>query len=163
MSRTQLLMHIPVAILLSASLGYAQETVPLSAGEFNRVDRSHWASGTATVVQTAHSDGLSVIFEDGFKSAAGPDLRVVLSPNANPKRGKDLGEYTELGLLRETAGAQSYEIPADVSADAIGSVVIYCKKFDFIFSIATLSPTESSEDMGSDEEADSVGQMESNG
>ncbi|MEE9206914.1 MAG: DM13 domain-containing protein [Gemmatimonadota bacterium] len=146
MRRTLLLLHIPAAILVSASLGYAQDTVSLRAGEFSRVDRSHWASGTATVIQMAETESLSVVFESAFKVAAGPDLRVVLSQNPDPKRGRDLGKYTELGLLTTTEGSQTYEIPAGVSAESIGSVVIYCKKYDVIFSTATLALIESPEE-----------------
>ncbi|MEN8144107.1 MAG: DM13 domain-containing protein [Gemmatimonadota bacterium] len=144
MRHRQLLTYIPAAILASASLGYAQEN-SISAGEFRRLDAAHWASGTASVVETGDSGGISVLFESGFKAAPGPDLRVVLSKNPNPASGKDLGEYTELGLLSATEGSQSYEIPAGVSLESLGSVVIYCKAYDIIFSTATLAPAEPAE------------------
>ena len=115
-----------------------QDTL-LSSGEFNRIDRSHWARGRAAIYQTA--EGTFVLeFLDDFASARGPDLRVVLSPHRNPRRGRDLGEYVELDHLRESSGVQSYIIPDGVDVSATNSVVIYCKRFNVIFSVAQLSP-----------------------
>ena len=129
---------LPVGSGRAAAVVTKQDTV-VSSGQFGRIDRSHWARGTATVYHTSAGD-LVLQFADAFESARGPDLRVVLSSHANPRRGRDLGEFIELDRLKQASGAQSYAIPADVDVGAVRTVVIYCKRFDVIFSTARMAP-----------------------
>ncbi len=121
----------------------AQDETPntaLRSGEFNRIDRGHWARGGVSIDST--EDGTFVLaLTDEFASARGPDLRVVLSRHNNPQDGNDLGQYVELDHLRERSGAQRYIIPDGVNATQMNSVVIYCKRFNVIFSVARLTPT----------------------
>ena len=141
------LLFLPLTVVLDssddeadrsvASKGeFAQDTV-LSAGEFNRIDRSHWARGSAEIVRT--QNGHIVRLGTGFEANPGPDLRIVLSTAANPQNADQLGDYVELGLLESTSGAQSYSVPDDVDLSTVGSVVVYCKRFSVIFSVAELT------------------------
>ena len=50
---------------------------------------------------------------------------------------KDNG-YHDLGRLKGNIGNQNYEVPDDVDVDAQMSVIIYCKPFSVIFSVAPL-------------------------
>ena len=46
--------------------------------------------------------------------------------------------YLDLGKLKGNRGNQNYPIPADVDISIFNSVVIYCKPFAVVFSVATL-------------------------
>ena len=77
---------------------------------------------------------------EDFKVTNGPDLRVILSPAADPGSRDEVSAsgYVELGKLKGNIGSQNYPIPDDVDVAAQGSVVIYCRPFHVIFSVATL-------------------------
>jgi hypothetical protein len=112
--------------------------VPLLAGEFTDVDTAHWANGTATIIRGA--DGAQVLrLGEGFSSARGPDLFVMLSDRERPRDGHRLGDSVTLGELKSTVGGQNYTIPDDVDIAQFKSVVIYCLSFEVIFSTATLA------------------------
>jgi hypothetical protein len=116
----------------------AGEVSPVAAGTFTKIDRLHWAEGTATIYEKT-GGGFALRFEEGFNAANGPDLRVVLSPHASPRDHDELGEYVELAELKGNIGSQNYDIPSDVDLATIQSVVIYCKRFGVLFSTATLA------------------------
>ena len=46
--------------------------------------------------------------------------------------------YLDLGELKGNRGNQNYPIPAGVNISTFNSVVIYCKPFAVVFSVATL-------------------------
>jgi hypothetical protein len=50
----------------------------------------------------------------------------------------DVGDYVDLGILKGNVGNQNYEIPDDVDLSAIKSVVIWCRPFKVVFSVADL-------------------------
>lgn len=127
-------------MILVTSTAESQETV--LSGQFNRLDRSHWAEGRVTVVESG--DGvLSLRFADNFRAPNGPDLRVVLSSSSDPGSGEALQQILELDFLTQNSGPQIYEIPADLEVETVRSVVIYCRRFDVLFSVARLSPPRS--------------------
>ncbi len=110
----------------------------LKSGDFSGVDRFHTGSGKATIYRLP--DGSSLLRLEDFKVTNGPDLRVILSPVQNPD---GAGEVTapghlELSKLKGNLGNQNYEIPSDVDITAFQSVVIFCKPFRVIFSVAPL-------------------------
>ena len=82
-------------------------------------------------------------FED-FEVTNGPDLYVLLSPAADVASSDELDAagYVELGELKGNIGSQNYEIPAEVEVAEQGSVIIYCKAFHVLFSVAPLSDVE---------------------
>ena len=76
-----------------------------------------------------------------FKVTNGPDLRVLLSAHPDPMSRSEVKDdgYVELGKLKGNIGNQNYEIPSGVDISGYRSVVIYCKPFHVIFSVAPLS------------------------
>jgi hypothetical protein len=99
------------------------------AGTGTFVDRGHAGEGTATVL----TDGTQAFlrFEDDFATDNGPDLRV---------RAYVGGEAIDLGELKGNIGAQNYELPADVDPAAVTSVDVWCRRFDYVFTDAELTP-----------------------
>lgn len=99
------------------------------AGTGAFVDRGHPGEGTATVL----TDGTQAFlrFEDDFATDNGPDLRV---------RAYVGGEAIDLGPLTGNIGAQNYELPDDVDPAAVDSVDVWCRRFDYVFTDAELTP-----------------------
>ena len=65
---------------------------------------------------------------------------MILSPHPSPAGSSDVTApgYVELGKLKGNAGNQNYPIEAGVDVGALNSVVIYCKPFRVVFSVAEL-------------------------
>lgn len=116
----------------------APATTPtvLTQGSFIDGDSFHKGSGLATLYQTP-DDSYLLRFDD-FVATNGPDLHVLLSPNAAPVDHASLGEYLDLGALKGNIGAQNYALPAEFDPTQYKSVVIYCLPFQIIFATATL-------------------------
>ncbi len=108
---------------------------PELLGSGNFEDVAHHGSGLAKLFST--EDGGLLRFEN-LDVLNGPDLRVLLSPNANVQSSGDLGEYIELDKLKGNKGNQNYVIGADVDLSQYSSVVIYCKPFHVVFNSAEL-------------------------
>ena len=87
-----------------------------------------------------YPDGTRVLRLEDFNSTNGPDLHVILSPTENPGGQEEVSApgYVNLGKLKGNIGSQNYIIPDDVEIPAQGSIVIYCRAFHVIFSVATL-------------------------
>ena len=109
-------------------------------GMFRDGDSFHKGSGNATIWDLG-TDGFVLRFED-FNVINGPDLRVLLTTHPDPQSRGDVHaddvEYFELGKLKGNIGNQNYPIPDDVDVDDYHSVVIYCKPFQVVFSVAPL-------------------------
>ena len=116
----------------------AAAPVLLKTGTFEGADRFHKGSGVAKLFRAP--DGTHLLRVEDFSVTNGPDLRVILSPVANPQGAGDVTApgYVELGKLKGNVGNQNYPIPPGVDVAAQGSVVIYCKPFRVVFSVATL-------------------------
>ena len=105
---------------------------------FRDGDSFHKGEGKATIYKLA--DGQQVLRFEDFKVTNGPDLRVLLVKNANPQGRGDLDSgYEELGKLKGNIGNQNYTIPNSIDLDEYGSIVIYCKPFHVVFSVASLN------------------------
>ena len=113
------------------------EFVAVAAGMFRDADSFHRGSGSATIYRLP--DGSGVLRLEDFRVTNGPDLRVILTPSANPAgRGDVLQEgHVRLGSLKGNIGDQNYEIPPGADLDSFGSAVIYCMPFSVVFSVAT--------------------------
>ena len=111
----------------------------LSMGNFRDADSFHRGSGTATVYQL--EDGSHVLRFEDFRVTNGPDLRVLLSKAADIANKGEFQqyEYVELDRLKGNIGNQNYVIPADLDVTEYGTVVIYCKPFHVLFSVASLA------------------------
>ena len=114
------------------------EPAALRRGSFRDVDRLHRGSGSATVYRLA--DGAHVLRLQNLEVTNGPDLRVLLASHPDPRSRNDLdgGGYVELAPLKGNVGNQNYAIPADLDVTSYKSVVIYCRPFHVLFSVAPL-------------------------
>ncbi|MCH8745124.1 MAG: DM13 domain-containing protein [Chloroflexi bacterium] len=121
-----------------ASESSADGPVKLKTGELRDADNFHKGSGQATIYR--NTDGSHLLRLENLKVTNGPELHVILTPHPNPMSRSDVSApgYVDLGRLKGNIGNQNYEIPADVDVAAQGSIVIYCKPFHVIFSVATL-------------------------
>ena len=115
-----------------------QAAVKLKSGEFRDQDGFHRGSGQAAVYRGP--DGSYVLRIEEFKVTNGPDLHILLASHADPRRRDDLDGpgYIDLGQLKGNIGSQNYPLPDDLSLADHRSVVIYCKPFHVIFSVAPL-------------------------
>ena len=113
----------------------------VKTGQFRDGDSFHKGSGDATIWDLG-TDGFVLRFED-FNVINGPDLRVLLTTHPDPMSRGDVHaddvDYVELGKLKGNIGNQNYLIPNDLNVDDYHSVVIYCKPFQVVFSVAPLS------------------------
>ncbi len=116
------------------------EAAPMAVktGRFRDADGFHRGSGSATIYRLPPG-GHVLRFED-FMVTNGPDLRVLLSPHPDPTTRDDLraDDYVELARLKGNIGNQNYVIPTEIDIAAQRSVVIYCRPFHVIFSVASL-------------------------
>ncbi len=112
--------------------------VAVATGSFKDADSFHRGKGQATIYRGG--DGALLLRLEELDVTNGPDLHVVLSPHEDPDRSDEvkLEGYLDLGNLKGNRGNQNYPIPAGVDVSIFGSVVIYCKPFAVVFSVATL-------------------------
>ena len=116
----------------------SQGAVKLKAGDFRNADSFHKGSGKATIYRGP--DGSHVLRLENLDVTNGPDLHVILTPHEDAESRDDVHVtgYIDLGKLKGNQGNQNYEIPDAVDVASQGSVVIYCKPFHVIFSVAPL-------------------------
>jgi len=97
-----------------------------------RPGTSYNVSGSATLEQQPNGS-LVLKFGDNFSTSNGPGLEVFLSTTntvgANSRN---------LGRIKSTAGAQSYNVPAGVSLSTYNWVIIHCVPFNVTFGYAQL-------------------------
>lgn len=109
------------AIVLCTTLAFAQS----KEGDFEGTDIS--TSGTAML-----SDEGAITLSSDFQTEEGPNLHVYLAADTTAT------DYTDLGLLEDFSGEQSYELPADADTEAQPLVLIYCTKYSHLFGYAEL-------------------------
>lgn len=124
--------------MMAATAAQMGEVQQVTAGNFKDADAFHQGSGQA-IIFSAPGGGHLLRLEN-LDVTNGPALHVILSPHADPTRGNEvkLPGYADLGPLKGNRGNQNYVIPDGVDISAIKSVVIYCKPFSVVFSVATL-------------------------
>jgi Electron transfer DM13 len=86
-------------------------------------------------------DGTRVVTLDkDFRTKAGPDLKLVLSPRTFDKvtRKNALEGALVLGLLKSNEGTQEYVIPEHVKLDRYKSIAIHCEKYKKLWGAAPL-------------------------
>ncbi len=116
----------------------APQDTMVASGTFVGADDFHKGTGKATLHHVGQD--LTLRFDD-FKVTNGPDLHVVLTKHAAPKKGSEvLAGYVDLGKLKGNIGMQNYPLPHGLNPDEYHAVVIYCKPFNFIFAVAPLKP-----------------------
>ena len=114
------------------------EPVKLKSGQFRDQDRFHKGSGAATIYRLA--DGSRLLRLEDFQVTNGPDLRVILTRAQDPEQAGEVTSpgHLELSKLKGNMGNQNYPIPDDADVSSFNSVVIFCKPFKVIFSVAAL-------------------------
>ena len=114
------------------------EATALKRGDFADADSFHKGEGTATIYRLP--DGSHVLRVESLRVSNGPDLRVILTTHPNPEGRDDVHQtgYVELGKLKGNIGDQNYPVPPEVAPTSFNAVVIYCKPFHVIFSVAPL-------------------------
>lgn len=110
----------------------------IKSGSLRDADSFHRGSGVATIYRLL--DGSHILRLDDLEVTNGPALHVILTPHPNPGSREDVSAegYVDLGKLKGNIGSQNYEIPAEVDVESQSSLVIYCKPFHVIFSVAPL-------------------------
>lgn len=130
--------RVPAEMAMPADPMKMDSTVEkVKSGSFRDADSFHKGSGTATIYRAA--DGKGVLRLEDFRVTNGPDLRVLLVPASNPMGRDDVEGYIELGKLKGNMGNQNYFLPDGEDGSGYGSVVIYCRPFHVVFSVATLN------------------------
>ena len=99
--------------------------------------RAHTTTGTARVIEQA--DGSRVVALVDFRTDAGPDLFVYVTPRAGEGNGVD--GATRLGALKGNIGNQQYALPVDLQLTEAATVVVWCRAFSVSFGAATLRRT----------------------
>ena len=119
--------------------GQMGEATQVASGSFKDADAFHRGSGQA-IIYSAPGGGHLLRLE-ALDVTNGPALHVILPTHEDPTTGDEVKQpgYADLGPLKGNRGNQNYTIPADVDVSAIRSVVVYCKPFSVVFSVATLS------------------------
>ena len=107
-------------------------------GMFRDADGFHRGEGSATIYRLA--DGSHTLRLEDFRVTNGPDLRVLLVAHPDPQGRSDVQDSAsvELDRLKGNVGNQNYPVPPDVSLGDYESVVIYCRPFQVVFSVAPL-------------------------
>ncbi len=113
----------------------------LAAGSF--ISHEHGTTGDVRILELA--DGTRVLRLTGLDTSNGPDLKVWLTdaPVIDGTDGWfvfDDGAYVDLGSLKGNRGNQNYAIPAGVDLTELGSVAIWCDRFNVSFGAAELRP-----------------------
>ena len=104
----------------------------LLQGEWRDGEPGHNGEGIAKILRT--EDGRLVLRVEEFSVTNGPDLFVVLSPDAGGYADGSLN----LGGLKATDGNFNYDIPEGADLSQYKSVVVWCRSFDITFAVATL-------------------------
>jgi hypothetical protein len=114
------------------------EPTLVASGNLRDGESFHKGSGQVTIYQL--EDGSQLLRLENLNVTNGPALHVYLSEHANPMNGNDVNTngFVDLGDLKGNMGNQNYEIPAGTDLSKIKSVVIYCKTFSVVFSVASL-------------------------
>jgi len=106
------------------------------SGSFIGADTFHRGSGKSLVLESKDETFIRL---ENFEVTNGPDLYVVLSKEKKPLESEGIGEHIEIGKLKGNIGNQNYEILKSVDILEYNSIIIYCKAFNVIFAVATLS------------------------
>jgi hypothetical protein len=117
--------------------GAGSDTI-VATGDFDRKDDVHYANGQALIVK--QTDGTHALRLQDLDAANGPDLYIYLSEHRDPTNSEQLheGQDHNLGSLKATTGSFNYTIDPSIDISKVKSVVIYCRAFSVIFSVAAL-------------------------
>ncbi|MEO9970941.1 MAG: DM13 domain-containing protein [Hyphomonadaceae bacterium] len=109
-----------------AAVSTASEAA-LPSGEF--IKKKKKLKGDWSVVER---DGNTYIqFDENFRAARGPDLKIFLSPSdvASVTGDTAVDGSLNLGELQSTKGAQEYLVPEGVNLADYSSVLVHCEQY----------------------------------
>lgn len=112
-------------------------------GNFTEIDPIHQGEGTANIWELVADEDVQryLRFEEDFRVSRGPDLRVYLSINAEPRTGEEMlasDSAVEIGFLKGNLGGQNYLLNDDIDVTQYRSVVIFSAQFGRVFTSARL-------------------------
>ncbi|PSB57113.1 DM13 domain-containing protein [Chamaesiphon polymorphus] len=127
---------------INPSVRPLQLAATVKSGTFVRAEQPT-RGGASIVTQNGRS---FLQLDAGFKtSSQGPDLVVALHRSSNvlggtkaPNYALKSGDYIVLSRLKKFSGAQRYAIPANINLANYRSAVIWCRKFNATFGVASL-------------------------
>lgn len=106
------------------------DTVVGKKGTFSGV-ASKTGSGSVTLTQNA--EGANVVqLGDDFAVQEGPDLFVSFGNEG------EVDQDTLFSTLDAFSGKQEYTVPENIDVTKYSQVIIYCKEFSVVFSVASL-------------------------
>lgn len=107
-----------------------------ATGEFVTVEQQHPSTGTASIV--TDNGETYLVFDDGFSTASGPDVQVVLYTKETVPVAIEEDDYVAIAPLQSFEGRQRYLIPSDINLDDYETVAIWCREFNVTFGYAPL-------------------------
>lgn len=115
------------------------DSMSVATGMIKGAGGNYEGAGNVKIVKK--DNGKFAVELSDFSSTSGPDLKVFLVAASGLKKGAEViaGKHVNLGVLKSTSGAQSYELPDGVNPADFGSVAIFCEKYTVLFSSADLA------------------------
>ena len=102
----------------------------ISTGTFSgRSD--HITTGTASLVKG--SNGYQIVLSADFELDGAPDPVIVVGNN------ETYSAANKLGALKNRTGAQTYDLPANITPGQFSQVYVWCEKFSVPLGVATLT------------------------
>jgi len=118
-------------------MGELETASILVSGNFVEIDPLHWGTGTAAIYQLSEQERV-LRFQD-YSSARGGDVFVYLSRDPEPRTAVEMGvDFLDLGRLKGNIGNQNYTLPANLDLSGYRSVVIFCRQFNTVITVANL-------------------------
>ncbi len=128
-------------VRIIASSGNARGFFELTVGTAMSFSRSGMFEGlngyrtSGSVTLDANNDGsITLNLGNDFSAQNGPGLYLYLSNSSDGVAGG-----LEIAALRNTRGADSYDLPSNIELDDFAHVILYCKPFGVGFGTAELS------------------------
>ena len=91
----------------------------------------HITTGTASLVKG--SNGYQIVLSADFELDGAPDPVIVVGNN------ETYSAANKLGALKNRTGAQTYNLPANITPGQFSQVYIWCEKFSVPLGVATLT------------------------
>ena len=114
------------------------QTGVVSAGTFHPVE----VTGQGTAQIYVNADGSKELrFTSDFLTNQGPilDVWLISAADANDDQTVLNAQHVDLGVLKDTVGAQTYAIPDSVTISAYHAVTVWCVHFLRNFTTAPLT------------------------
>lgn len=124
--------------LLEPPLPGMEPGAALAQGDFYDVEMK--GKGTARLYRLP--DGRLAVRLEGFEVSNNTDLFLWASEAPSPHTSADAvaAKYVSLGNLKSTLGDENYTLPADLTADRVRSLVVWCAPVRVAYIAATLGP-----------------------